>query len=97
MFFESKKHCLAKLFLLTFCVRDSVNLRAYGAGGLLVLAAPLSFRSIEHERSLCFTLFSTSRFLVYLARGCFRIYSIYFLSVFLRLLSMQSCLKHSEL
>ena len=26
-------------------------------------------------------------------RGCFRIYSIYFLSVFLRLLSMQSCLK----
>ena len=97
MFFESKKHRLAKLFLLTFCVRDSVNLRAYGAGGLLVLAAPLSFRSIEHERSLCFALFSTSRFLVYLVGAVFRIYSIYFLSVFLRLLSMQSCLKHSEL
>ena len=81
MFFESKKHRLAKLFLLTFCVRDSVNLRAYGAGGLLVLAAPLSFRSIEHERSLCFALFSTSRFLVYLV-GAVLEFILFIFSVF---------------
>ena len=66
------------------------------SAGFWSLAAPLSLRSNEHERSLCFTCFQQVVILCNI-RGFIRIFYIYVHGVFLRFLLMQSCLKHPDL